>query len=211
MPVISATSYLVAPVVNKDDAEELLNSLEELWGTQIERRYNDHEPPAAGMSEIATILEVIVNSKEVLLMLFIAAANAKGPAGKVADALRNHLRTANKSEESQRRYIPFSLEVGTNPQYGSVRFYFHGDISDDRFEKQMSEARRLVEALPDELLSAMSGPQEYGFFWDRDADTWRGRLYSQETPDSYEEMWWPDDLRLGWSEDDSPDEEAKGD
>jgi hypothetical protein len=197
MPVISATSYLVAPVVHADDAEELLNSLEELWGMEIERRYSDHEPPAAGMSEIATILEVIVNSKEVLLMLFIAAANAKGPVGKVAAALRKHIRTANMSEESQRRYIPFCLEVGTNIQYGSVRFYFHGEISDNQFEKQMSEARRLVESLPDELLSAMPGPQEYGFFWDRHAETWRGRLYAQETPDSYEEMWWPDDLRLG--------------
>lgn len=210
MSEISATSYLVAPVVNVDDAEELLNSLEELWGTEIERRYNESEPPAAGMSEIATILEVIVNSKEVILMLLVVAANAKGPARRVAAALRKHIRTANKREESQRGYIPFCLTVGTNHQYGSVRFYFHGDISDDQFEKQMWEARRLVESLPDEQLAAMPGPQEYGFFWDRNADTWRGRLYAQETPESYQEMWWPDDLRLGWSQVDAPDEGAKG-
>jgi hypothetical protein len=127
----------------------------------------DFEPPAAGFSEIA--ITVAVAAPTAYLSTFLATWAAED-----AKALRRKLLNVMKrSRESPsgRRYVPLRVEIGR------VRFYFHEQINDQELVTRLRAAQDLVAALPERAFEGQSGPGEYGFFWDRNEEKWKGGIY----------------------------------
>lgn len=59
---VSCRASTVTPVVSADVSGPVFDELENVLGIPIERTSLDHEPPAAGMTEIATIVSILADS-----------------------------------------------------------------------------------------------------------------------------------------------------
>lgn len=129
-----------------------------------------------------------------MLIPVVPAIGARfgGPAvGKFRALLGN----SRRSKASNRPYIPLCIEVGTNPRFGSIRFYFHGDPDPEQLKRQWEAVGAVIRSLPDEALDNSPGPQEYGYFWDKEHDEWRGDLYYRVKDEFRTEgPWSPPDL-----------------
>lgn len=188
---VTITSY--NPVAPASLTEPVAEGFEKLLDIEVERRPIGGEPVAAGMSEIAMWVGLIADVPT-LVMLLRDVAQHTDRAKYLRDSIRNVLRGAKMSPQNDRRYIPFALHLGTSPEHPSLRFYFHGDLTDAQLGERLDKAIELVESLPIEAFSAQPGPQEYGFYWDAEAGHWRGKLYYTEDPMTTEGVWFPPDL-----------------
>jgi hypothetical protein len=131
------------------------------------------------MSEVATVIELINNSRELILAAIVIwqsqAARNKWK------HLRDFLANTGKSRSSGRVYIPLCIAVGNFKGHGCVRFYFHGTPDSETLDYQWEKMREVISNLPDEAFERSPGPQEYGYFWHYDSGDWKGQLFD---PDS---------------------------
>lgn len=58
-----------------------------------------------------------------------------------------------------------------------MRFYFHEQIDDEELIARLSAAQNLVASLAQGAFDGHAGPGEYGFFWDRADEKWKGGIY----------------------------------
>jgi hypothetical protein len=210
---ITVTSRALEPVVDLDAYEEVLDEISEGLGVPVRREIVEGEPPAAGMSEIASTLSILADSKEVILPVIAWMAGQFG--GPVFSKLRAHLERSRRNREGDRPYIPLCIVFGTAPDSsGSVRFYLHGRPDAAQLKHQFDEMYRVIDALPEVALAERAGPPEYGYFWDEVQSRWRGTLFYAADSEPYE-MWSPVDLfdRVpGWNApaESGDDDKAKG-
>ena len=141
---------------------------------ELNERYNsvganvyDFEPPAAGFSEIA--ITIAVTAPVAYLSSFLASWAAED-----AKALRRKmLELMHRNQENQhgRRYLPMRVEMGR------VRFYLHEQVSDEELVKRLRAAQEYTAALPEEAFAGEAGPGEFGLYWDKKSETWKGGIY----------------------------------
>lgn len=180
-------------VVSPEYGGPVFDDVEDVLSIPVERVPLGYEPVAAGMSEIATVLSILADSKEVLVPVLTGLASWFGGPG--VGKFRDLVRNTRRSKETGRGYIPVCVQVGTAPPHGSVRFYFHGDPDPEQLKRQWEEVGAIIRSLPAEALNESPGPQEYGYFWDNERAEWRGELFYQ-VRDQFrtEGVWFPPDL-----------------
>lgn len=198
MAQVEVSVMSVGPVIDAQAVSDFLRELEQSPSFHVDWQQSEYEPPAAGLSEIANLMSLIADSKELVLAAWFIADRYGGTA---KSKLRRIIQTSRKNNESGRPYIPLMLAFGTKRNLPSVRFYFHGDPVEEQLKRQLTAMAEVLESLPEEALGEMPGPQEYGYFWDQDRGQWRGTLFYQtnENPDDLE-IWFPPNLLGPWDQ-----------
>lgn len=189
---ITIKGYIVGPVVETELEKALRQTIpQEVKPLAITRM--ESEPPAAGMSEIAAVIEVVNNSREMILWC-IALWHTK--ARKSAwRSLQELLTNSNMSKASGRKYIPLCISVGDFKGHGVVRFYFHGHPTPDQLDDQWNQMRKMLAEMPEQHFKSPPGPPEYGYFWDYESERWTGQLFgSIGSEEDSSETWIPKDV-----------------
>lgn len=143
-----------------------LDELNERYNS-VAAKVHDFEPPAAGFSEIA--ITVAVTAPVAYLSSFLAtwaAEDAKALRQKMLDLMHR-----NQENEHGRRYLPMRIEIGR------VRFYLHEQLTDEELVQRLRAAQDYTATLPEQAFDGEAGPGEFGLFWDKNSETWKGGIY----------------------------------
>ena len=156
---------VITTVLSNSDIAPLLDEINTQYA-KVETTAWSHEPPAAGLSEIALIISA--SGAAIYLKAFLEAWAAED-----ARMIRKHLASLTQKGRKNklgRHFVPFRIELG------AVRFFFHEQLSDDEVLERLRAALKLVQSLPDEAFQGPGGPGEAGLWWDRSRQGWRGAI-----------------------------------
>lgn len=196
MRQVQVSAVSIGPVINAEDVGDFLREFEQSLDLQVDWHQSEHEPPAAGLSEIANLVSIVADSKELILAAWFLADRYGGPA---IEKLRRLIKTSRNNKQTGRPYIPLMIAFGTKTGLPSVSFYFHGEPTEEQLQQQLNAMALILESLPEEALGEMPGPPEYGYFWDDKREGWRGTLHYQAKDNLEElEIWFPPDLLGPW-------------
>lgn len=148
---------------------ELAPFLDELNSkyNSVEATVYDFEPPAAGFSEIAVTVAVAAPIAYLSSLLATwAAEDAKALRQRLLGVMRR-----SKQNPSGRRYLPMRVELGR------VRFYFHDDVTEEELVGRLRAAHEFAASLPEAAFEGEPGPGEYGLYWDKKTNSWKGSIY----------------------------------
>jgi hypothetical protein len=167
-PICNCQIYVsaITTVLSYSDIAPLLDELNTRYAV-VETSASSHEPPAAGLTEIALI--ITASGAAIYLKAFLEAWAAED-----ARAIRTHLASLTQKGRKNRlgrHFVPFRIELG------AIRFSFHERLSDeDEVLERLRAAVELVQSLPDEAFQGSGGPGEMGLWWDRNRREWRGSI-----------------------------------
>jgi len=156
---------VITTVLSNADIAPLLDELNTRYAVVNTSSYS-HEPPAAGLTEIALV--ITASGAAIYLKAFIESWAADD-----AKALRKHLSSITKRGRKNkwgRHFVPFELRLG------SVQFYFHESLDEDEILERIRAAVELVRSLPDEAFEGPGRESGHGLWWDRCRREWRGYI-----------------------------------
>ncbi len=186
------TIYAVSPVLGHEIPNQVATELSSQLGHPATLEVLDNEPPAAGMSEIAMVIEVVSNAGGAVAFLALLLNTVKGTT--LGEAIGRVLSRGRRSETSGRAYVPISINIGAQGSGMPLRFMFHGKVSQQEFLIRLEKAKELAATIPPEMLSGPGGPAEYSFFWDHENRHWRGQIYDPDSLGVDDDFWLPPDL-----------------
>lgn len=197
MTKLRVSLHSIGPAVNDVSVEDLYSGLSELPGSQVVWDVSGYEPPAAGFSEISNVVSFLADSKELLLPAATWIAGKYG--GAASGKFRDVLSQCRRSRESGRPYVPMMIGFGTNPDFPSVRFFFHREVDAEELRAQLKGMIEVLESIPEEAFYSSPGPTENGFFWDHQEKRWRENYALRPMiPDNDEEPWFPEKVFDDW-------------
>lgn len=184
----------VRPVVPDSVVAPIGDELEQIFAHSVSRHPQDHEPPAAGYSEIAVIAS-ITGGVGLLYKLFEPLVTDLGE--RFRDRVLEMCNVVTRRNEQSRVYTPLEISFGTKMEgewaMTPVRYYFHGRMDAEELLFRLQAAHDHLQSIPPEMFEGLGGPGENGFFWDGRERRWRGNVWI--SPDkTVGEEWLPPDL-----------------
>lgn len=167
--------HRIQQAVSRGVAKPIEEELMSLYRVPIESTsYDNRGKPAFGLAETALVIAVLWPLVHKFFEPLVTTAG---------EAFRNRvLETIRKT-----RHTPSGPHISVAIQFGDesdeefpdtpIRYYFYHQIDDEELVKRLKAADKHLKSLPRELFSERSAPVEYGFFWDRETQQWRGCVW----------------------------------
>lgn len=198
MTAVKAAIHSVGSVGDGSAVEAFYHELDELPNSQLVWEASIYEPPAAGFSEIANFVSFLADSKELLLPVATWLAGKYG--GEASDKFRDVLSQCRRSRDTGRPYVPMMIGFGTNPDFPSVRFFFHREANAEELREQLQGMIAVLESIPENAFYSSPGPTENGFFWDHKQRRWRENYAMRPMQSANEEgPWFPEKIFDDWT------------
>lgn len=181
----------IRQTVDEDVAESIKDELANLYEVPVDSiSYSNAGKPAFGLAEVTLTVGIVGPLVYKFLEPLITTAG-EAFRDKVLDIIRKTKGAPGGP------YIGVSIEFGdaSDEEFPDtpIRYYFYRQVDDQELMKRLKAADQHLSSLPPELLSERAAPVEYGFFWDRKTQRWRGCVWRQDN-ELYGEDWLPDDI-----------------
>lgn len=194
-PYFKVKVSTIPSIVPNDASNSFTRALCAEIPTKIDSSSHDYHGPTAEFSDVATVVSFVADLTTLLGFIGGSLTLMFGQP-KILKEFKALIRAGTPKDSESPPAFPVRVEFGTVPANRSVRFYFHGDPSEEDILWMWRSAQLILQSFPPEAFQELGGPPIVGYFWDFSSGQWRGSNYYEavRTGDGYNGTWFPPDF-----------------